>query len=152
MARRLRLPSPHALRLLADALMAVVIARLALSLRRSERLRARAARARLSAGPAPVADPPLHDLREISWSVAAAARCVPGASCLTQALAGEWLLAQRGREAEIRLTLPVDVSEGFRPHAWLLSAGFIVLGGDETDFLRHRPFLRPGARPGEVAY
>ena len=151
MARRLRLPSPHALRLLAGALGAVVIARLALSLRCSERLRAHVARVRASAGPPSAADP-LHDLREVSWSVSATARPVPGASCLTQALAGEWLLARRGREAEIRLTLPVDVSEGFRPHAWLLSAGFIVLGGDETDFLRHRPFLRPGARPGEVAY
>ncbi|MBN9886282.1 lasso peptide biosynthesis B2 protein [Salipiger abyssi] len=144
------LRSPHRLHLLVTALVAVARARLALILRQMPRLRAGIDAERAQAATATGTLSPLHDLREIAWSVTAAARLVPGATCLTQALAGDWLLAKRGRGGEIRLSLPVDTGEGFRPHAWLLSDGVIVLGGSSEDYARHRAFEPAANTPSRL--
>ena len=83
------------LRLLIVALSVVIVARLAVAAQRSRRLERHIVKIRDRASPP--SRPLVHDLREIAWSVSATARLVPGATCLTQALAGDWLLARRGR-------------------------------------------------------
>lgn len=81
------------------------------------------------------------DLTEVAWSVRTAARLVPGATCLTQASAGQLLLAQRGHSSIVRLSLPVQSTAQGRlaPHAWLLADNTILLGGTAEDYTRHRP-------------
>ncbi|TIX68383.1 MAG: lasso peptide biosynthesis B2 protein, partial [Mesorhizobium sp.] len=48
------------------------------------------------------------DLRRVAWGVAAAARLVPHASCLTQALSGQYLLARQGNTSRIRIGIAQD--------------------------------------------
>ena len=95
---------------------------------------------------------PRADLAEIAWSVRAAARLVPGASCLTQASAGQMLLARRGHATTIRLSVPARAATPgtLAPHAWLMAGDTIVLGGTPEDYGRHRilhDFTLPGAGP-----
>lgn len=102
--------------------------------------------------PDPAAAVPRADLAEIAWSVRTAARLVPGATCLTQASAGQLLLARRGLATTIRLSVPGQAAEPGRlaPHAWLMAGNTIVLGGTAEDYGRHRPlhdFTLPGAGP-----
>ncbi len=128
----------HDLRLVLGALWVVVRVRLDLTLRRHTPLRTRiatvAARRILSAEGRDA------DLAEVAWSVSAASRLVPGASCLTQASAGQLLLARRGCQSIVRLSLPhgADQEAGFRPHAWLIASGRILLGGTVADYAQHR--------------
>jgi hypothetical protein len=134
--RRLRWPSRSEARLLAAALAEVARTRAALSLRRTEAVRARTAR--FAAAPAGTgAASQQAALAEVAWSVTAAARLVPGASCLTQALAGQALLARRGVAATVRLSLPAE-GAAFRPHAWLVAGRTLVLGGCAAEYARHR--------------
>lgn len=74
------------------------------------------------------------DLRRIAWGVAAAARLVPGASCLTQALAGQYLLARQGNASRIRIGIQQDTGAELKAHAWLVSGNHIVLGGSLGGF------------------
>lgn len=131
----------HEARLLARALVEVLRARLGLSLHRHDALRARIARLAARTGAAGAAPPDASRAdpapAEVAWSVAAAARLVPGASCLTQALAGQALLARRGLASRIEVSLPAGGS-GFRPHAWLIAEGKVLLGGTAADHARHR--------------
>lgn len=83
---------------------------------------------------------PPGELREIAWSVRNAARLVPGATCLTQASAGQLLLAQRGYATTVRLSVPARSGPDGRlaPHAWLMADEMIVLGGTSAEYDRHR--------------
>ena len=74
----------------------------------------------------------LHHDRVVAWSVAAASRLVPGASCLTQALAGQRLLAERGLGSRVRIGVRPDEGGGFFAHAWLLRGDHVLLGGAES--------------------
>lgn len=83
---------------------------------------------------------PRTELAEIAWSVRNAARLVPGATCLTQASAGQLLLARRGHASTIRLSVPdhFETPGKLAPHAWLIAGQTIVLGGTAADYARHR--------------
>ncbi|WP_108895331.1 lasso peptide biosynthesis B2 protein [Palleronia abyssalis] len=129
---------PNKVKLVFVAFWVLVFVRTALSLRKTGLLETRIARYAASNSPVPGCE--VRDLREVSWSVSAASRLVPGATCLTQAFAGSWLLGRRGHVTEIRLTLPVEKGSGFRPHAWLMHGDVIVLGGPRDEYIRHRPF------------
>lgn len=85
-------------------------------------------------------DAPPSDLAEIAWSVRHAARLVPGATCLTQASAGQLLLARRGHGSTVRLSVPgrTETPGALAPHAWLIAGRTIVLGGTAADYARHR--------------
>lgn len=99
--------------------------------------RAVAARARRSATIAETS------IEQITWAVAAAARRVPGASCLTQALAGTLLLAAAGHEATLRFGVTKDEGR-LRAHAWIESEGRTVLGDPRTDsFVPLPPLAMP---------
>lgn len=55
-------------------------------------------------------------------------RLIPGASCLTQALAAQILLGRRGYVMELRLGVGRDEAGHFAAHAWLERDNRIVLG------------------------
>lgn len=85
----------------------------------------------------------------LAWAVAAAARRVPFASCLAQALALESLLAQAGWPSELRIGVARDPVGGFDAHAWLEHEG-VVLIGDRPGLARYRVLQnaeRPAVRP-----
>jgi len=78
------------------------------------------------------------DLGKIAWGVSSAARFVPHASCLTQAVAGRFLLARRGQPSTIRIGVDSNSPKSLKAHAWLISGKAIVLGGpglDATSFV-----------------
>ncbi|MEO8053483.1 MAG: lasso peptide biosynthesis B2 protein, partial [Acidobacteriota bacterium] len=52
-------------------------------------------------------------VRSLSWAVQAAARRIPGASCLTQALALQYLLARAGENARVRIGVSIGEAGGF---------------------------------------
>ncbi len=74
---------------------------------------------------------PDDTLRLVARAVMRAARWVPRASCLTQALSAQYLLARSGYASEIRIGVAADQEARFKAHAWLLSDGKIVVGGSE---------------------
>ena len=78
--------------------------------------------------------------RQWAWAVAVVSRRIPGASCLTQALALQWLLARAGKSSSIHLGVAKHVTVGFEAHAWLESGGEILIGGDES-LDRYSPIL-----------
>ncbi len=74
------------------------------------------------------------DLRRVAWGVAAAARLVPRASCLTQALSGQYILARQGSASNIRIGIERNTGAQLKAHAWLMSGNHIVLGGTVDGF------------------
>lgn len=76
----------------------------------------------------------IADLRLVAWGVAAAARFVPRASCLTQALAGQYILARQGSASKISIGIEQDTGTQLKAHAWLMSGNHIVLGGSIDGF------------------
>jgi capsid protein len=79
------------------------------------------------------------ELKRVAWGVRNAARLVPGASCLTQALSGQFILARRGRSSQVRIGVARDDQGRFVAHAWLVSEDRIVLGGAEENIRRFTP-------------
>ena len=60
-------------------------------------------------------------------------RVVPGATCLTQALALKWMLARRGIACRLRIGVRHDPGGAFAAHAWLETpSGEVVLGGTQS--------------------
>jgi hypothetical protein len=62
-------------------------------------------------------------VNRFAWAVQAAARRIPGASCLTQSLALHWLLVRAGHASEIRIGAAKDAASGFQAHAWVEQGG-----------------------------
>ncbi|MBZ9660445.1 lasso peptide biosynthesis B2 protein [Mesorhizobium sp. ESP-6-4] len=113
---------------LARCLMVVSVVRLALTLSSYNRVRS------LVTGLHARRDASVADLRRVAWGVAAAARLVPGASCLTQALAGQYLLARQGSASKISIGIERGTGSELKAHAWLMSGNHIVLGGSIKGF------------------
>ena len=85
--------------------------------------------ARLMKPPAATpADVPPADLAR---AVTRASKLVPFATCLTQALAGGFLIRRAGRNAIIHFGVARG-DAGFKAHAWLESDGGILIGGSEA--------------------
>jgi Transglutaminase-like superfamily len=81
----------------------------------------------------------------IGWAVAAAARLVPGRTCLSDALAADLMLWRRGYQC--RLHLGVRRRDGAGPpeaHAWVELDGAIVTG-DLPGLSEYRTFTGPKA-------
>ena len=78
------------------------------------------------------------ELRRVSWGVRNAARIVPGASCLTQALAAQFLLARSGHRSQIQIGVARDAGGRFLAHAWLISNGRVVVGGSPREIQRYK--------------
>ncbi|MEA2338527.1 MAG: hypothetical protein QOE82_2534 [Thermoanaerobaculia bacterium] len=86
-----------------------------------------------------------HSIDAITWAVTAAARRVPRATCLTQALAGMLLLGANGHPAMLRVGVAKKEDGGLRAHAWIDSGGETILGDPRSDALVSLP---PIAFPG----
>lgn len=76
---------------------------------------------------------------ELGWAVRAAAAELPQASCLTQALAAQWLLNRHGYATELHIGFAKagTTANAVAGHAWLECQGRILTGdGPLTHFSR----------------
>jgi hypothetical protein len=73
-------------------------------------------------------------IEKIAWAVAVASRYVPAATCLTQALAGQILLAQHGEPALLQIGVAKNEAGKLEAHAWVESRGRIIIGDSEELF------------------
>ncbi|HEX4124031.1 MAG TPA: lasso peptide biosynthesis B2 protein [Tepidisphaeraceae bacterium] len=71
---------------------------------------------------------PIPTIDEICQAITAAARFVPGASCLTQALTGQILFGQAGHAVTLQIGVLRKGGGPLQAHAWLESAGRVILG------------------------
>ena len=78
------------------------------------------------------------EVRRLAWGVRNAARVVPGASCLTQALAAQFLLARSGRRSQIQIGVAQEAGGQVIAHAWLISNGSVVIGGSQRELQRYK--------------
>ncbi len=130
-------------RLLVTAALLLTAIKLGLTLlpyRRLRRLVDRLARSTPRRRLEPSASP-----ERIARAVTRASRSVPGATCLTQALAAKVLLDHRGHSTRVRVG--IARAEGALPvaHAWVESDGRVVLGG--SDLTRYTPLSLEKERP-----
>ena len=88
-------------------------------------------------------------IADVSRMVCASARLVPGATCLTRALAAQALLRYEGLHSTIRIGVaPASDAQRFRAHAWLVCAGTVVVGGDVmADFIPLPPIIERSSNP-----
>jgi len=123
--------------LLVEALAAVVAIRLGLLLLPFRKLRSLAR----AAGQYPVGSLYANALpvERIVWTVRAVSEYVPGATCLTQALSGQVLLARRRYPTRLHIGVAKSSREGLSAHAWLEYDGQIVLG-DHGGLAAYAPF------------
>ena len=75
---------------------------------------------------------PIHSVGRCTWAVRASSRYVPAATCLTQALAAQVLLAESGYDSRIEIGVTKDEHRRFRAHAWVVCGEEIVIGGAEA--------------------
>ena len=73
------------------------------------------------------------DVDHVVWAVEAASRRVPRATCLTRALATKLLLGRAGVESTVHLGFARGMAGAFEGHAWLESAGRIIVGNEEIE-------------------
>jgi hypothetical protein len=79
---------------------------------------------------------------KIVWAVSAAARRVPRATCLTQALATQIMLGRRGHRTTLQLGIMKSEAGKMDAHAWLERDGKVLIGLNETfDQLTRLPTL-----------
>ena len=82
-------------------------------------------------------------VKRMAWSIQAAARRVPYASCLTQALALHWRLARAGQKSVVCIGVAKGETERLDAHAWLEHEGRILVG-DDGQLARYAPIARLG--------
>jgi hypothetical protein len=75
----------------------------------------------------------LHSVEQLVWAVKSASRCLPGSTCLTQALAARLLLAQFGYGSRVEIGVAKDEEGRFEAHAWLAVGEQVVIGGPQTN-------------------
>jgi len=66
---------------------------------------------------------------------------VPGATCLTQALATLVLLNQYSCPAKLRIGVARNKAGKFEAHAWIESDGIVVIGGTKSDLYERYSLL-----------
>jgi hypothetical protein len=84
-----------------------------------------------------------HTPERIGWAASVAARYVPGASCLAQAVAARHLLERAGHIARINIGVAHDSVHGFQAHAWVEAEGRVLLGGADCAARYHTLPLHP---------
>jgi Transglutaminase-like superfamily len=115
--------------LFALALLTIASVRVGLWLTSFGRLRRFVERIAMPAGSP---DPTPGEADRIGWAVDSAARFVPNATCLPQALAAEAILLRRGHPAVVRLGV-TRKADGVEAHAWVESYGRVIVGGGDLD-------------------
>jgi hypothetical protein len=76
----------------------------------------------------------------LAWAVTVASRYVPGATCLTQALAAQVLLGRRGHQTRLHIGVRKGEESDLQAHAWLECSGRVVIG--ESNVECYSPLLR----------
>lgn len=66
--------------------------------------------------------------RRVAWAVCAISRCVPRATCLTQALSTQVILALLGIPATLRIGVASKNEGSIDAHAWLECGDRVVIG------------------------
>jgi Transglutaminase-like superfamily len=74
----------------------------------------------------------------VVWAVRAAARRLPGCTCLVSALALQRLLSRQGHVSELHVGVAKQ-GEKFAAHAWVTCGGQLLIG--ETDGETYVPLL-----------
>jgi len=113
--------------LVLDAGFWVALVRVGLRLASLQTLRralARIARTRGAINPVRAVEP-----ERIAWAVRAASQYVPNATCLTQALAAQIMLARHGYPANLRIGVALGERNTLHAHAWVESDGTVLIGG-----------------------
>ena len=146
---RYRRSSPLRKRLLVEALIALAIARVAMTLLPFRRIAAWLGTPGVETATSASADE-IHIAQEIGWAVGALGRRVPwDGRCMAQALAACGMLRRRGLEGTVSFGARTSGSlgtAGFEAHAWLRLGPCIVTGGPAhlsfksfTSFARRQP-------------
>jgi len=68
---------------------------------------------------------------KIAWAVGAVSRYVLKATCLTRALAAQFLLQQEGYQAILRIGVNKSKDDDLQAHAWVESQGKVLIGESE---------------------
>lgn len=76
-------------------------------------------------------------------ALARAARIVPFATCLPQAMTGHLLFRLQGYSSTVRVGVAPVQGRGFRAHAWLVCGDDVIIGGSE-DLPSFRPLVDLG--------
>jgi hypothetical protein len=82
----------------------------------------------------------------LEWAVRAASRRVPMATCLTQSLSLQFLLARAGHSSEIHIGVKKDMETGFQSHAWIECEGRMLLSVP-CEAVAYSRLLALGVRP-----
>ena len=77
-------------------------------------------------------------IARVARAVSRAARFVPKASCLTQALSAQIMLTRRQIPSTLHIGVRRSETGGFEAHAWLEVAGTILLGGTQESVSTYR--------------
>jgi hypothetical protein len=80
-------------------------------------------------------------VERIARAVRAAARYVPGATCLPQALTAEFVLMRHGYPARVRIGMARTEDRALEGHAWVESGGAVVAGGGDVGRFTPVPVL-----------
>lgn len=86
----------------------------------------------------------LVEIARIAWAVRVASWFVPFASCLTQAQAGQSLLARRGIASTVILGVGPMQGDLMPAHAWLVCSGRVVLGAETRAITAFKPIAELG--------
>lgn len=89
---------------------------------------------------------PRPSVSRVAWAVDRTCRFVPGASCLTQALATQRLLSRYGYESQMRIGVARNDTGVFEAHAWVEHNEEIVIGGTAVTLARYVVLPMPGGR------
>ena len=68
----------------------------------------------------------------LTWAIRGAARYIPAATCLTQALALQWLLLRFGHASRVHIGVRKAAGARFEAHAWVECGDKVVIGGPEA--------------------
>jgi hypothetical protein len=91
---------------------------------------------------------PSHTVSEVRLAriVTVVGSHVPGASCLTQALALQLLMNRYGFDAKLRIGVTRNAAGGFEAHAWIESQGDVIIGGPDVSRWQVFPEIGCGSR------
>jgi hypothetical protein len=119
--------------------------------RKSSRVAGQSANGRSWCGPPPKWSVARPTIDRVAWAVRAASGVVPGASnCLVRALATQAMLGRYGYSSDLRIGARKAEHGGLAAHAWLESAGTVVIG--EFELEDYVPLTPPGTnRSGSPA-
>lgn len=117
---------------------------------RAARVAGQGAQAHAWCGPPPRRTVAPPTIERIAWAVRAAGRFIPGGTnCLVRALATQALLGRYGYRSDLRIGVRKAEDKGLAAHAWLESAGAVVIG--EFELEHYVPLAAPGSRqPGSA--